>query len=311
MKTAAYLRTGFLIIAAGASALLLFSFLDASQHQKFTKEPTEAFKKYWYNGKAELTSYKLTQARYGELREGTAVLMFVKIDADKTRLTKLGQGQTSGIPTLQMNFEKKFVTGIYPYSMELSVLTPIDADQDPRTLKAGASCQEWCGHTYTQLNLNGNHYEMTRHSYFPDEADEKYSLGSELLEDEIWTRIRTAPDQLPVGKFKMIQGLFYSRLAHNKPAIFEVEATHGDCPGNPKLKEYKVTFPTFNRTLIIRYEKEFPYVIDNWEETYTDGFGEKAKQLTTKGEKMKTIVVDYWSKNSVADSTWRKELGLQ
>jgi len=33
-----------------------------------SKPTSEAFKKYWYAGEAEITSYKLEQARYGEVR---------------------------------------------------------------------------------------------------------------------------------------------------------------------------------------------------------------------------------------------------
>ena len=36
----------------------------------------EEFNAYWYAGKAEITSYSLQQARYGELRDGHAVLIF-------------------------------------------------------------------------------------------------------------------------------------------------------------------------------------------------------------------------------------------
>ena len=34
-------------------------------------------KKYWYNNEAEISSYSLVQARYGEIREGKAVLIYV------------------------------------------------------------------------------------------------------------------------------------------------------------------------------------------------------------------------------------------
>lgn len=40
-------------------------------------KPNQQFKDYWYAGKAEITSYKLEQARYGELRDGKAVLVYV------------------------------------------------------------------------------------------------------------------------------------------------------------------------------------------------------------------------------------------
>ena len=40
-------------------------------------KPNQQFKDYWYAGKAEITSYKLEQSRYGELRDGKAVLVYV------------------------------------------------------------------------------------------------------------------------------------------------------------------------------------------------------------------------------------------
>ncbi len=41
---------------------------------------SQDFNDYWYDGKAEITSYKLEQARYGELHEGYVVLVFVTED---------------------------------------------------------------------------------------------------------------------------------------------------------------------------------------------------------------------------------------
>ena len=43
-------------------------------------KPSKDFYDYWYGGKAEISSYKLEQARYGEMREGSAVLVFVTED---------------------------------------------------------------------------------------------------------------------------------------------------------------------------------------------------------------------------------------
>ena len=51
--------------------------------------PGEQFKKQWYSGKAELTSYTLQQARYGEMRNGESVLIFVTEDFSKEKLTEL------------------------------------------------------------------------------------------------------------------------------------------------------------------------------------------------------------------------------
>ena len=37
----------------------------------------DTFNAYWYTGLAEITSYSLEQARYGEIHKGSAVLIFV------------------------------------------------------------------------------------------------------------------------------------------------------------------------------------------------------------------------------------------
>ncbi len=54
--------------------------LVAVNETKKTATPKKAlsknFKAYWYAGNAEITSYKLEQARYGELRQGKAVKIF-------------------------------------------------------------------------------------------------------------------------------------------------------------------------------------------------------------------------------------------
>ena len=41
---------------------------------------SQEFKDYWYAGTAEITSYNLKQARYGEIHQGTAVTVFVTED---------------------------------------------------------------------------------------------------------------------------------------------------------------------------------------------------------------------------------------
>ncbi len=81
----------------------------------------EAFEKIWYAGKAEVSSYILQQARYGEIRNGEAVLIFVTEDFSSDKLVKLDEPEKANdkVRVLKMNMTKKFVTGIYPYSMML------------------------------------------------------------------------------------------------------------------------------------------------------------------------------------------------
>src|SRR6185436_8136591 len=80
---------------------------------------SDQFKSYWYGGKAELNSYKLQQSRYGEIREGKAMLIFVTEDFSRNLQVKLDEpGDVADkISVLKMNFTKNFITGVYPYSM--------------------------------------------------------------------------------------------------------------------------------------------------------------------------------------------------
>ncbi|MEL6484568.1 MAG: septum formation inhibitor Maf, partial [Bacteroidota bacterium] len=131
---------------------------------KNPKKPlSEDFKKYWYSGEAELTSYTLQQARYGELRDGEAVLIFVTEPFLPDVQVKADGSSPTNVPVLKLNATKNYLTGIYPYSIMSSTFYPVHDNQ--HALKTSLSIQEWCGHIYSQLN-NREQFEFTSHSYF-------------------------------------------------------------------------------------------------------------------------------------------------
>ena len=75
------------------------------------------FDAYWYQGKAEITSYRLEQARYGEIHPGHAVLVFVTEDFSRTKQVKLDNPRAAGndaVKILKLNATKKFNTGSTP-----------------------------------------------------------------------------------------------------------------------------------------------------------------------------------------------------
>jgi hypothetical protein len=66
--------------------------LEISNNLNYRKL-SQGFKDYWYAGEAEITSYELEQARYGEIRKGHAVLIYVTEefstrDTSKSRQSK-------------------------------------------------------------------------------------------------------------------------------------------------------------------------------------------------------------------------------
>ena len=184
----------FKYIAAFA-AIALFLSVNLTYSKEYDSSTnfvdSEEFKNYWYGGKAEITTYKLEQARYGELHEGYSVLVFVTEDFSKSNQVKLDNPQDAkgdDVKVLKLNRIKKFDTGIYSYSMMDSVFTPVYVDEYPSSLKVSSSSQEWCGNTFMQLNLGYSGYEVSTYSYFESEGDRKFSLQKEILEDELWTR---------------------------------------------------------------------------------------------------------------------------
>lgn len=271
------------------------------------------FRQYWYQQKAELTRYSLDQARYGEIHKGESVLIFVTEPFLKDKQVKYESGdKANSISVLKLNFTRKFYTGIYPYSIMTSVFTPVDFEK-LRTLKVTSSSQEWCGHTFMQLNFRNDMYRTEIRSYFQKEGDQDFDMKSAWLEDEVWTRIRLSPLTLPVGEIEMIPGLQYARLWHIalKPekAIAKIQAIKDKSLSTKSLNAYSIEYKDISRRVVIKFEKEFPYAIVAWEETQPGGFGD-SKALTTRAVRTKSILLDYWNKNSVADDIYRKELGL-
>ncbi len=277
-------------------------------------EKEAKFKDYWYQGKAEITSYQLQQARYGEIHEGQAVMVFVTEPFSKSKQVKLDNPQKNPndhLSILKLNFTRKFNTGVYPYSTMQSVFTPVDLQRAKHSLKVTTTSQEWCGHTFQQLNLEGDHYENQLFSYFESEGDQRSRLEKSLLEDEVWNRIRIDPKSLPIGDISIIPSSLASRLKHfslkNEAAVASLQ----ELDQQKGIMQYQIAYKAIDRNLKINFTKSFPYEIISWEEVYTSGWGSSAQKLVTKAQKKKSLMLDYWSKNNLTDAHYRDKLGLE
>lgn len=284
----------------------------SSQNQDFETTSKEKFDEYWYNGTAELNRYHVEQARYGEIHEGEAVLIFVTEDFKTDAQVKYEFGDRKNVePILKLNYTKKFFTGLYPYSLMNSIFTPVDLNK--KTFKLSSSSQEWCGHTYSQYNLNNKNYEVTSHSYFQNEADQKYEIGNAQLEDEIWNTIRLDPSQLKIGEIKIIPSALFTRLSHEETLIEDAVASLSLVKeneyANKELISYSLEYKNQSRKLIIFFEKEFPYQIYGWEEHGVSGF-KNPKNMVTKAKRTHSINKAYWENHNNEDASLKKELGL-
>lgn len=262
---------------------------------------------YWYQGKAELTSYDLIQSRYGELHQGTVVNIFVTEDFSKEKQVKLDDPSAAGndkLPVLKFNQSTKFITGIYPYSMMLSTFQPVDINNYPHAVKVTASIQEWCGMAYYQMNNRGDKFDIEQRSYFEQQGDLNMKIDQVVEEDELWNMIRIHPGKLPTGAQTFLPGAIYLRLSH-KP--LEPVKANFDLRNENGVNNLVIDMPSLNRKLSIRFEQTFPYRILGWEDTYP---GIDGKILTTTAVKKKELIVDYWRTHTNSDRVLREQLGI-
>lgn len=290
--------------------LLVFQNCQISEKSSFAKatlisqKVPDNFKEYWYNGQAEINSYHLEQSRYGETRIGDAIFVFVTEDFSKEKQVKLDRpanAENDKIPILKLNHLRKFNTGIYDYSMMQSVFTPVDLESHPNSLKMTASSQEWCGHTYTQFNLEDKGYRINAFSYFESEGDQNFKSKKVFLEDELISRIRIDPSSIPTGNIELMPAAFFTRLQHQplkaKQARISIEKKESTA-------SMIIEYLHLERTVSVEFESFFPYKILSFKEDNGNG-------KITKATLKKSIKNAYWSKNSNEYLSFRDSLQLK
>ena len=293
-------------------------FLAACNKKESNKSPqlcdNENFKEYWNSENAEISSYSLQQAQFGNLHDGEAIMVFNTEDFRKDKHVKLeSDAKEKAVKVLKLNFIKRFVTGVHDFSMYTSVFTPVQTKDITSTLKVSNTNQDWSGQTFLQLNFRQNGYQVLGKSYFEEEIEDDYHIDKAILEDELWTRIRLVPcQQLPVGKVILIPGLGSLRLRREKAAPTVADVTLEPYKGDSTFRgdslfDYRVNYIESKRSLRIIFEKHFPHKIVGWEESYRA----HNKILTSRAILKATIQNPYWQKNMPADTIYRKKLNLK
>ena len=258
---------------------------------------SQTFKNHWFDGFAEINSYELTQSRYGQQRKGKAVLIFVTEDFLAKEQVKANQKSKTTIPVLKSNRTKNFLTGIYPYSVMSSSFSSLRKKHP--LIKTVASIQEWCGQSYLQLNAGDKKNTIVSHSYFEGEADQNLTLPKTVSEDELWNLIRFDPKNLPVGEFDLLPSLELIRLNH-------IEAKPVKATGSLKVGNYTLYIPSLQRSLSIRFNRNFPYTIEGWEEKYDH----KGEQYTSRAKRIQTERRQYWQENNPPSVRFRAPFKL-
>lgn len=289
---------------AFSSILLVAGCSSPATEKHNSTNVNERFNEYWYDGTAEINSYQLSQSRYGEYREGEAVLIFVTEPFSTQHFTKADKPDENNTTVLKMNMTKNFVTGVYPYSIMTSVFTPID-NVKQHALKISNSTQEWCGQTYMELVREGD-YDISIRSYFEGESKEHHHEEICHLEDDIWNQIRLRPSELPTGTISMIPSFTYLRLHHDKLDTYNCEASKTE--ENNHI-QYELFYPDLQRKIQIIFEDAFPHKIIEWTELIDSGNNGNFT-IESKAILQESIKLDYWNKKSVSDTTFRDSLRL-
>lgn len=262
-----------------------------------SRELSSQFEEYWYSGQAEISSYQLVQERYGELREGTAVTIYVTEDFNPERLVKADRSSPQNISVLKLNLTKKFLTGIYPYSIMNSSFQPLN--KHGHALKLTHSMQEWCGQGFAQLN-NRKEFEINSYSYFESESDQQLNLPKVWLETEFWNLIRINPGELPQGDIEAIPSFEFLRMYHQPIKSYRAKTQMDTAQG---MIRYTVRFPELKHGIIWYVNGSFPYEIIGWDEENPNG-------LKTRAIRKKKLKTAYWNLNRNADLIWRDSLDL-
>jgi hypothetical protein len=181
----------------------------------------------WHDGKAEVNGYVLRQPRYGQLRDGRVVLIFVTEPFSWSDRVKADPGrhpEQDVFPVMKLNYVKDFQTGIYDYNLMTSVFVALGRIRDLRPgmpAKLMFSSQEWCGTMYEELLFDKTTIRQRLLSYFDGESKPNGSLpnkGNGMSLDQILVNVRDLQGEwIAPGTEKtvpMLPSLERSRFLH-------------------------------------------------------------------------------------------------
>jgi hypothetical protein len=280
-----------------------------------------AFWSTWGDGQAELAGYELTYPRYGQLRRGTAVTIFVTEPFSNSARVKADPGRhpkPDEFPVMKLNVVKDFQTGIYDYNLynlmlsTFIALQPVNGHNAGFPTKTSFSSQEWCGQVYEQLLYDPSAIDSVSHSYFDGEADRTQRLdypadGVSADSVLLWARGMASPVLRPgeQRKLPLLRSLETVRLLHQPLAWSEATLSRGLKPETVRVAsgEFQGEMWQVNGengfVLQIWAEQAAPHRILRWQSSS----GEKAE--LTGSARMK-----YWTLHSEGDEGLLKQLGL-
>ncbi len=299
-------------------ALLIFTSWGLGEQTQSSAPFDSRFDQHWSDNKAELAGYELTTPRYGQLRKGVAITIFVTEPFSNSARVKADPGKhptDDEFPVLKLNLIEDFPTGLYDYNLMTSVfvpLKPVNSMPAGTPTKISFSAQEWCGHAYHQLLIDENQIRSQRHSYFDGEADSSDTFNNKqdaLYEDAIllWARGLAGPF-VELGQTREVDLLRSVKLVRLRHVSIKWEkaklARKSDAekitvPAGTFQTEVRTVEIDGGRSWTIWVESQHPHRIIKWK--HSDG--EQAELL---GAGRAT----YWQMNQSGFESALSKLGL-
>lgn len=290
-------------------------FDDPEAFSGLSEEPrasaSSEFWNRWGDGRAELSGYRLHQRRYGEMREGEIVLVYVTEPHDRRSWIKDDRAEAPHrVEVLKLLSHREFDTGIYPYTATTAVFAPVDQWGPERfaPVKMTAGVQEWCGIWQGALWPGEGRFRVLRLSYFAAEGERRAERNvpeGTLYEDALLIQLRELDGPFAGGgdwEGSAVPSLWSLRTGHGPaeavPAtISRTEALREDVPVT------RFTLRYGDRVLRYDVERDDRRRVLGWT-VEADGREEERAEL------LGTTRLPYWELNRRGDEVMRIELGL-
>ena len=299
------------IVAACLAVSLITSSAGAA-------EPS--FGPYWHDGKAELDGYRLTVQRYGHVRSGRAVAIYVTEPFSRSKHVKLddpAKAPTDAVDVLKLNLVRDFQTGIYDYHTIMSLFV---ASADFAPLKIAFSSSEWCGQVYEELNVAGGSITQRVSSYFEGESAERTldAPADGIEEDNLFVLLRGlhAP-MLRTGEkrtYPFLASPFHRRLAHRPTAWASATIERLARPQRVRVPAGAFDVDVYvvqiadGREGRFAVERAYPHRIVRW--AWKPAPGASLLGGTDAGELAGSTRLEYWRTHDPGDERYLRQLGV-
>lgn len=301
------------------AALLLVPAALALPGAPRTREPD--FGRWWHDGRAEVSGYRLTVQRYGHPRVGRAAMVVVTEPFSASRHVKLDDPARTPrdvLPVIKLHLTRSFQTGIYDYSTATSLFV---RERDLAPVKQAFTSTEWCGQVYEQADFRDGKVAFSVSSYFEGESTNGTLAvpAGGLVEDELFLRLRGLRGvYLEPGRSRTVPFLaspFRRRLAHRRFAWGRATIERLAAPVEVRVPagafacDLFVVRPDDGREGRFAIERAHPHRVVRWEWKPTPGA--PALGGTDAGELSGSTRLAYWNEHDPGDERELTRLGLE